>query len=414
MELFDGSLYWPTTYARATPVRPLHENIECEALIVGAGITGAMVAWELAQSGIDTVVVDRRTIAAGSTAASTAMLMYDLDAPLVDLRTRVGREHADGAYRASRRTIEDIARLVQQLDDPSDFVSRQSLMLASRAADVEELRHEAEARAELGIEAEFLDRHELARSFGMQRPGALLCGGSAEVNPVRLTHALLRAAAAKGTKIFDRTELELPTCIRQPHIAHTSDGHRVRCRFMVIAAGYETPEQFADVRSLTTLKSTYAIASQPLAAIPWPGGEGGGTLIWETARPYCYMRTTPDRRVIVGGEDIDVSDPEERDARIGAVAARLARKGAAMVPGLEVTPQFAWAGTFAETDDSLPLIGELDCWPGVYFALGYGGNGITFSALAAQIIRDAVTGRDNADAPLFSIAKAMRRDAPAA
>jgi glycine/D-amino acid oxidase-like deaminating enzyme len=60
-----------------------------------------------------------------------------------------------------------------------------------------------------------------------------------------------------------------------------------------------------------------------------------------------------------------------------------------------------WAGTFAETADGLPYIGTVPEFPHGYFALGYGGNGITFSLVAARIIRDAFTGRPNADAGLF-------------
>ena len=62
---------------------------------------------------------------------------------------------------------------------------------------------------------------------------------------------------------------------------------------------------------------------------------------------------------------------------------------------------FAWAGTFGETVDGLPYIGAHPEWPCCQFALGYGGNGITFSALAAGIVRDAILGRANPHADLF-------------
>jgi glycine/D-amino acid oxidase-like deaminating enzyme len=72
-----------------------------------------------------------------------------------------------------------------------------------------------------------------------------------------------------------------------------------------------------------------------------------------------------------------------------------------MFPAIEMRPACAWAGTFAETRDGLPYVGSVPQFPRGYFALGYGGNGITFSLVAARIIRDAILGRRNDDAELF-------------
>jgi glycine/D-amino acid oxidase-like deaminating enzyme len=62
---------------------------------------------------------------------------------------------------------------------------------------------------------------------------------------------------------------------------------------------------------------------------------------------------------------------------------------------------YAWAGTFGETKDGLPYIGVHPRFPHVYFALCYGGNGITFSVIAAEILRDDFIRRTNRDARLF-------------
>ena len=57
--------------------------------------------------------------------------------------------------------------------------------------------------------------------------------------------------------------------------------------------------------------------------------------------------------------------------------------------------------TFGETKDGLAFIGQIRQMPRCYFALGFGGNGITYSVIAAEIIRDALLQRPNADARLF-------------
>jgi glycine/D-amino acid oxidase-like deaminating enzyme len=72
------------------------------------------------------------------------------------------------------------------------------------------------------------------------------------------------------------------------------------------------------------------------------------------------------------------------------------------LPDIPLKADFSWGGAFAVTRDGLPYIGSIPERPNTYFALGFGGNGITFSVIAAQIIRDMILKRKNEDANLFS------------
>jgi glycine/D-amino acid oxidase-like deaminating enzyme len=125
-------------------------------------------------------------------------------------------------------------------------------------------------------------------------------------------------------------------------------------------------------------------------------------LLWEAARPYFYLRTTGDGRLLMGGEDEPFRDPEKRDRLIARKAVKLLKTYAAFYPG-RPKPEiaFAWAGTFGETKDGLAYIGESEEVRHAYFALGYGGNGITYSMMAARIIADLYCRIDNPDAKLY-------------
>jgi glycine/D-amino acid oxidase-like deaminating enzyme len=72
-----------------------------------------------------------------------------------------------------------------------------------------------------------------------------------------------------------------------------------------------------------------------------------------------------------------------------------------MFPAITADADWRWGGTFGETEDGLPYIGTVRQFPHGYFALGYGGNGITFSWIAANILLDLFLGRPNPDAELF-------------
>ena len=88
--------------------------------------------------------------------------------------------------------------------------------------------------------------------------------------------------------------------------------------------------------------------------------------------------------------------PEERKKNL------LVKDFKKVFPNIEFKPEFTWTGTFGETEDGLPFIGTYNKLPNSYFALGFGGNGITFSLIAAEIITDLILGKENKDAQIFS------------
>jgi glycine/D-amino acid oxidase-like deaminating enzyme len=111
------------------------------------------------------------------------------------------------------------------------------------------------------------------------------------------------------------------------------------------------------------------------------------------SRAYLYARTTVSGRIIIGGEDSDeIVEPEARDALIPEKSRILSKKLEALWPRANREVAYRWAGTFDTTRDGLPLIGPVPGRKGIFAAYGYGGNGITFSFLAAQLIGGLIAG----------------------
>ena len=104
------------------------------------------------------------------------------------------------------------------------------------------------------------------------------------------------------------------------------------------------------------------------------------------------MRTTPDGRVLCGGEDAETSDALGRPGVMERKIARLQGKVGKLFPDIDTRAAFTWSAAFGETATGLPLIGEIPGHRNCYAALGYGGNGITYSRIAAEILRAALTG----------------------
>jgi glycine/D-amino acid oxidase-like deaminating enzyme len=128
-------------------------------------------------------------------------------------------------------------------------------------------------------------------------------------------------------------------------------------------------------------------------------------LIWETSTPYLYIRTTRDHRLLVGGKDDDFTAAFKRDKALPGKAKMLEASFLELFPDISFTTDFKWAGIFGSTKDGLPYIGNHPSKPGIYFSLGFGGNGIVFSVIAGKIIRDLIEGNANTNASLFSFSR---------
>jgi glycine/D-amino acid oxidase-like deaminating enzyme len=258
------------------------------------------------------------------------------------------------------------------------------------------LREEGAARQAAGIDVEYWDEARIGTRFSFSRAGALVSQQGAEVDGHRLAHALLGHAARMGARIFDRTVVEKYEAGADAVRLQTDRGCKVVAKHAVFATGYESQEFLP--RRIVKLKSTYALASEPLTEFP---GWWERCLIWETARPYMYFRTTDDDRALIGGEDDSFRNPARRDRLVNTKTEHLARRFREMFPAIELEVAYRWAGTFGETKDGLPYIGQIRQMPRCHFALGFGGNGVVYSAVASEIIRDALLERPNANARLF-------------
>ncbi|MBL9213420.1 MAG: FAD-binding oxidoreductase [Opitutaceae bacterium] len=401
MNLLSPEPFWPIRGGLPQTYPSLAGNASCEVAVLGAGISGALAAWHLAEAGVDVVVLDRREVAHGSTAGSTSLLQYEIDEPLHRLARRYGPVQAAYAYRRSLAAVTGLGKLVRRLRIDCEFVDRTSLLLASNDAHVPRLRREYEARARAGFDVEWWDRRRIIRGSTLPQPAAILSHGAGQLDAYRLTYGLLAAARRRGARIYDRTTVTGTRFHPRRVELRTAEGHCLRARHLVVATGYEV-DAFLKIR-MTELHSTFALISEPVAAFPgWPAAR---CLIWETADPYVYLRTTEDGRVLIGGYDEPFRDPVARDRLLGPKTARLQRRFRELLPRIPLQVAYAWAGTFAKTADGLPFIGRHPGVPHTWFALGYGGNGITYSFIAAELIRDQILGVARAEDDIFGFAR---------
>ena len=377
---------WLLDEGRPHWARP-RSSFRTDIVIVGAGITGSLAAECLTRLGYRVALVDRLAPGQGSTAASTAMLQWEIDESLVDLSDAYGFEKAAFAYRLSLSAVSGLGDLAATLGIACDWRWRDALMLAAEGDDGRSIEEEATARKRAGLPSAFLRPEALRDRYGIRRTAAAVSRGAATCDPVRLAHGLLAAAVERGAVLI-HDEVAAYDSDRRCARVRLAGGFEIEARMLVLATGYEMPPFVSAPPH--RMSASWAAATAAGADLSFWRGE---TLIWEDATPYLYARTTADRRLLVGGEDEAVSDPVERDGLAPAKAAAMHDKLEALW-GLKLPPfERVWSAAFGETADGLPLIGPVPGAPNVFAAYGYGGNGITFSYLAARMIAAMIGGK---------------------
>ncbi len=388
MNLQNGKYYWQTTFPNPPQYPPLDKDIVCDVLIVGGGSSGAQCAYLLSDKGLKVAVVDKRKIGTGSTMTNTALLQYLGDKMLFELVNSFGEESAIYHTKLCEQAISEIGETAKKLNIDSEFKWRDSLYYASDSQGENKLQKEYYYLNKHGFDVDLLDEGQIKERYPFSKQSALYIHKDGEINPFKYNHGLLQAAHQKGVQIFEETKITGKEFNEDYAIFHTDRQHTITAKNVIIAAGYEGLEFKKDKDCLLT--SSYAVITKPvenLAQSEWYKQ----TLIWETARPYIYMRTTADNRIIIGGLDENTIYPENRDSKIIHKKTKLIEEFNKLFPDIRVEPEYYLGAFYGGTHDGLPLIGQYDEFPHCHFLFAYGDNGLVYSSILSKIITDIIT-----------------------
>lgn len=402
-----GRSYWLDAFAGTAPRHAsLHGAHRADVAIVGGGVTGCAAAYMFARAGADVVLIEAQRIGRGSTAASSALLMQEPDVDFGELAARFGAARARRVWNCSRTAVGHLRRTLASIGAPH-LQTLPSLYFTRDPDSVKPLRHEAALRLRAKLPGRWLDPADIHRVAGIQAGGAILTPGNAQVDPYGACLAFAAASRGEGARIFERSAVTRIEGDRRGVRVRLRDG-RVDADWAVIATGYATPA-FEPLASRFRMMNTYAIATAPLTAAQRRRVGLGDVMLWDTERPYHYLRWTPDRRLLFGGRDRPRVRGGRRAAALRTRAGELAADLRGLFPSLEAwRPAYAWEGLFVNTPDALPYIGTHRRYPRQLFALGYGGNGMTFGFLAAETIVRIARGVSSPDDELFAFGRTRR------
>lgn len=191
MKLRSANAFWLLKNGLLNTYPSLRNDVECDVLVVGGGITGALIAFQLSSEGYNTALIDKDDVAFGSTAATTAMLQYELDKPLFTLMEEIGQQPAVDIYQAGVDSILELEQLIGRLGIDCGFRRKESLYIATTNNDRKWLEKEFGARKQNGFEVRWLSSGELTENYHAVGKGAIRSSIGASMDAYKLSHELL-------------------------------------------------------------------------------------------------------------------------------------------------------------------------------------------------------------------------------
>ena len=396
MPLMTGTIpYWLDEPYEPRP--SLRGRVEAEACVIGAGVAGISCALHLARHRIDTVLLERATVASGASGRNGGFLIAGVAAFYNDARERYGHERARRIYAATLEAQERVLELAEELG-AGDAARRVGLLRASASeAEAEHVRAHALALREDGFPAELIERGVLPTGAARYAHNAVLTPHDAALHPARWYRLLSRALDVAGARVSEGTPVAGPVPAPDEGELRTPEG-TVSARHVVVAADGALPELIPEYASRVRARRLHMVATDPLA-------ERLGEHLVYSRYGYEYWHQRPDGRLLAGGfSDLDPDDcdiaADAGSAEVWERIERFVRDDLATDTGVT----HRWTGVVGYSDDSLPYVGEVPGRRGLYAMGGYSGHGNVPGFLAGREVADTIAGRAT-EPPLFDAAR---------
>jgi gamma-glutamylputrescine oxidase len=350
------------------PRPPLTEEVSADACVIGAGVAGLSCARALAQRGVETIVLERDTVAGGASGRNGGFLLAGTAAFYGDARDRE-------LYARTLAAQEEIYALAAELG-AADAVRRTGLLRVSASEEeAAHVRRQVEALREDGYPAELVERDDLPAALRAAFHNACLTENDGALHPARWIKALARAAEQAGARIHERTPVGAPL-----------GALPVQAKHVVVAADGALPALIPSLADRVRPRRLHMVATEPLPErlVDCPVYARWG---------FEYFQQPPDGRLLAGGfSDLDgdasYTDGHEGNPRVWErIEGYLAR-----TLGVTAPTTHRWVGIVGYTDDLLPFVGEVPGSPGLYAAGGYSGHGNVLGYMAGKQLAALIEG----------------------
>lgn len=402
MNLRNGNSLWIDKNEIKNIYPYLYEDIKCDVLVVGAGITGGIMSFYLSKAGFKTIIVDKNIIGYGSTAVTTAILEYQIDSDISFLSKIIGIQNANKCFKYCSDAIKEIKEICKTIGNNCSFKNKESIYFSDKFLERRYLNKENELRNRAGFNSEFSEEISL---FNCKGAISTKYEG-ADIDPYLFTQDIIQYCFEKfGLDVFENTNIVNVKSSELGVICYSNNGKKITAKKIIYTTGFDTLRILNINTNLVEYFRTYTITTQSIKDLP---EKYKGFVARDTNHPYHYIRFTNDNRLIIGGEDTKLNIEDAKYNSFKNISQekylKLHEYMIKLFPVFsDVDIEYETNGIFADTKDSLPIIDEIPNMPNCYTLLGYGANGILYSIIGAKMLTDVCKGFYVKDMKMFKL-----------
>ncbi|WP_080874421.1 FAD-dependent oxidoreductase [Oceanobacillus timonensis] len=359
----------------------LQESKETEVCIVGAGLTGITAAYLLSKKGMKVILLEANQVLSGVTGNTSAKVTAQHGMIYSELIDTFGEEKAKQYYQANRDGMDFIKNEITEHRIDCNYEEQDAFLFTNDDAYLPQLDKEAEAYQTLGIPGELTSEMPLDIPFKQ----ALKMPGQAQFHPLKYLQFMFEEAVKNGTEVYEQTVAMKLEYNRQKTVM-TKDEYRVACDYLIAATQFP----YIDHQGLYFAKM-YAEQSHIVAG-KWTGTYPGGIYI-NAENPIRSIRTATlnnkDTYLLIGGENHRSGEKLDETSCYANLKAFAKEQ-------FEITDfPYQWSAQDFTTLDKMPYIGPITGDdPSILIATGYKKWGMTNGTLAAKIMTDIITKKD--------------------
>ncbi len=357
-----------------------------DVLIVGGGITGITTALQLQKAGKKCILAEAQTIGFGTTGGTTAHLNTIMDTPYNLIEKNFGEDNAQLVAEATRNAIDLVKQNINEYSIDCAFEEKDGYVFSQDDKQTKELEDIFTASKKAGCEVEHADKIPVPIDFKK----SIVFKRQAQFHPSKYLYALAKAFENAGGILLQGCRI---TGIKENDVLEIESSlGKINARKLIYATHVPPGVNLLHFRCAPY--RSYAIA------VTLKDNNYPDALAYDMYEPYHYYRTQVidgKSYLIAGGEDHKTAHEENTEACFTRLESYIRKY-------FEVEEvAFRWSSQYFEPADGLPYIGNL---PGngdnVFVATGFGGNGITYSHVAAMILSDLIVKGNSKYEKLFN------------
>ena len=400
MRVNYGKLFWQDK-SKINKIYPyLTHDIKADVLVIGGGIASALTTYFLAKEGANVVVVEKNIIGHGNTIADNATLEYELESEIFKLEKTIGKIPAERIYKLCLDAIDKTESINKEFKSPTGFTRQDNIYFTNKFMQKGSIAKEFEMRKKAGFDAVYIDSHSLVNL----NSGIVTKSASAVLNPYMFTQGLFEYLDEfENVHIFENTSVDDIKCGVDHVECKTNNNFKIKADKLIFASGIETLKYLDN--SPAELYKTFTIVTKPIDKLK---NFNTNFTARDSLEPSHVLRFAPNNRIIYSGEEVKFTEKFMDKKYLNNVSndkyKKLFNNLQKTLYNIDDIPiEFAFNSTVANTKDSLPIIDEIPNMSNSFCNLGFGQNGILYSVIGADMLRNAIKGLYTKDMNMFRV-----------